>query len=154
MEFKDILWYSVLISITVAYLISLWGVRAAKHHDVKHHSRWMITACTIVGLWLVGYVTKQVLFGRDQFGGSESQYWSMYVPLLAVHTSLAMGTIGLAIANLYIGLTRLRHGIGVGAMVAGVSRHRVLGKLMVGTFSGTLLTAYVVYLMLFFWFPS
>ena len=70
MELKDLLWYIIIMSITIAYLIAMYGVRAAKRHDVTNHSRWMVTACTIVGLWLVGYVTKQVLFGRDQFGGT------------------------------------------------------------------------------------
>ena len=154
MELKDIIWYGVLFSITLAYLVTMGGVRAAKRNDVTHHSRLMVTACTIVGLWLVGYVTKQILFGRDQFGGSVDQYWELYVPLLTIHTSLAIATIGLAVANLYTGFTRLRGGIGVGAMVAGVSRHRALGKIMVWTFSGTLLTAYIVYLMLFYWFPA
>ena len=153
MELKDIIWYGVLLSITLAYLITMGGVRAAKRHDVSHHSRRMVAACSIVGLWLIGYVTKQILFGRDHFGGSVDQYWRLYVPLLTIHTCLAMATIGLAVANLYSGFTRLRRGIGVGAMVAGASRHRVLGKIMVGTFSGTLLTAYMVYLMLFYWFP-
>jgi hypothetical protein len=56
--------------------------------------------------------------------------------------------------NLSIGLTRLRQGIEVGAMAAGVSRHRLLGNLLIGTFTGTLLTAYIMYLMLFQWFPA
>ena len=153
MELKDLIWYGIISSITIAYLIAMYGIRAAKRHEVTNHFRRMVTAFTIVGLWLVGYVTKQVLFGRDQFGGTATQYWQLYVPLLTIHTSLAIATIGLAIANLYTGVTRLRGGIGVGAMVAGVSRHRLLGNLMVGTFSGTIFTAYLVYLMLFYWFP-
>jgi uncharacterized membrane protein len=36
-------------------------------------------------------------------------------------------------------------------MSAGVSLHRRLGKLLVWTFSGTMVTAYLVYLMLFVW---
>ncbi len=151
-EYKDFIWYGILGSITLAYFIALWGVRAAKHHDVTHHARWMVTTCTIVGLWLMGYVTKQLLFGREIFGGTNQQYWTIYVPVLTVHTSLAVATIGLAIANLYSGLCRLRYGIGAGAMVEGIHRHRLLGKLMVCTFTGTMLTAYLVYLMLFRWF--
>ena len=154
MDIKTFLWYGVLISITGAYLIALSGVRSAKKHDVSHHSRRMIIACTVVGIWLVAYVSKQVLFGREEFGGTADQYWILYVPLLTIHVLLALTTIGLGSFNLYTGLTRLRMGTGVGAMVAGVSRHRVLGKVLVGTFSGTLVTAYGVYLMLFVWFPA
>ena len=53
-----------------------------------------------------------------------------------------------------IGIRRLRHGIGAGAMVAGVTRHRQLGRFMQWTFGGTMFTAYFVYLMLFYWFPA
>jgi hypothetical protein len=53
-----------------------------------------------------------------------------------------------------IGIRRLRYGIGAGAMVAGVSRHRLLGHIMQWTFGGTILTAYFVYWMLFYWFPA
>ena len=154
MDIKTFLWYGVLISITGAYLIALSGVRSAKKHDVSHHSRRMIIACTVVGIWLVAYVSKQVLFGREEFGGTAEHYWFLYVPLLTIHILLAMTTIGLGSFNLYTGLTRLKMGTGVGAMVAGVSRHRFLGKVLVWTFSGTMVTAYGVYLMLFVWFPA
>jgi hypothetical protein len=39
-------------------------------------------------------------------------------------------------------------------MVAGMTNHRLMGRLLVWTFSGTMATAYLVYLMLFQWFPS
>ena len=139
---------------TVAYGMTLLGVRAAKRHDVTSHRTWMTIACTLVGIWLIAYVGKQVVFGRDQFGGSSNDYWSLYVPLLIVHTGLAITTIGLGGTNMMIGLRRLKHGIGAGAMVAGVTRHRQLGHIMQWTFGGTLVTAYFVYLMLFYWFPA
>ena len=146
------MWYGVLGSVTGAYLLVLHGVHAAKHHRITHHARGMTTACLIVGLWLLGYVTKQLLFGRDMFGGSEEQYWRVYVPVLTVHTLFAFFTIGLAGMNMYSGLRRLRHGVGVGAMVSGIHRHRLLGRAMVVTFTGTMVTAYGIYFMLFHWF--
>ena len=154
LDMKTILWYGVLLSITGAYLVALSGVRSAKQRDVTVHSRRMIIACSIVGIWLVAYVSKQVVFGREEFGGTPAQYWGMYMPLFMLHMALAVTTIGLGGHNLYSGLTRLRNGTGVGAMVAGVSRHRLLGTILVWTFSGTMVTAYLVYLMLFVWFPA
>ncbi len=153
MDIKTMLWYGVLASITTAYMVALAGVRSAKNHDVPHHSKRMLTACTIVGIWLVAYVTKQLLFGREQYGGTSAEYWRLYVPIFSVHMLLAVTTIGLGAYNLHTGLTRLRHG-SVGAMAAGVSLHRRLGKLLVWTFSGTMATAYLVYLMLFVWYPA
>jgi uncharacterized membrane protein YozB (DUF420 family) len=153
MDLKTLLWYAVLGSITGAYLVALAGVRAAHQHDVAHHSRRMIIACTIVGIWLVAYVTKQSVFGREQFGGSEREYWMWYVPVFVTHMLLAVTTIGLGVYNLYMGLHRLRRG-SVGAMAAGVTLHRRLGKLLIWSFSGTIVTAYFVYLMLFAWYRS
>lgn len=150
----NVFWGVVLSGMTLAYGLSLLGVRAAKRHDVTAHGKWMMVACGLVALWLLAYVSKQVIFGRDEFGGTVAQYWSMYIPVLMVHTSLAMLTIGLGTTNLFMGLRKLRHGTGVGAMVEGISRHRQLGHLMQWTFGGTLMTAYVVYGMLFHWFPA
>lgn len=153
MDLKTLLWYAVLGSITGAYLVALAGVRAAHRHDVTHHSRRMIIACTIVGIWLVAYVSKQLVFGRERFGGSERDYWMWYAPMFATHMALAVTTIGLGAYNLYMGLHRLRYG-SVGAMAAGMTLHRRLGKLLVWTFSGTMVTAYLVYLLLFVRYPA
>ena len=86
MGLDDLLWGVVLVGMTVAYGMTLIGVRAAKQHDVTTHRKWMTIACSLVGIWLVAYVGKQLVFGRDRFGGSIEDYWSMYVPLLIVHT--------------------------------------------------------------------
>ena len=153
MDLKTILWYLVLSSVTVAYLVVLAGVRAARSHDVSHHSHRMIVGCTIVGIWLVAYILKQVLFGRELFQGTESQYWSLYVPLFLTHMLLAVTTIVLGAYNLYMGLHRLRYG-SVGAMAAGMTTHRRMGHVLIWTFTGTMVTAYVVYLMLFVWFKG
>ncbi len=154
MSIHDLLWTLVLVGMTVAYGMTLLGVRAAKRHDVRSHRIWMTIACTLVVIWLIAYVGKQLVFGRDHFGGSIEDYWMLYVPLLIVHTSLALATIGLGGTNMVIGLRRLRHGIGAGAMVKGVTTHRKLGHLMQWTFGATLFTAYFVFLMLFYWFPA
>lgn len=153
-DLKTILWYAVLVGITGAYLILIAGVRSAKKHNLIYHSRSMIIACTLVGIWLVAYVSKQVLFGREHFGGAYLQYHFIYMPVFIVHMLLAVTTIGLGSYNLYTGLTRLWNGTGAGAMKAGVSMHRFLGKLIVWSFSGTMVTAYVVYIDAFCPFSS
>jgi uncharacterized membrane protein YozB (DUF420 family) len=149
---KTILWYTVLIGITTAYFVVISGVRSAKRHDIGHHSWRMIMGSTMVGIWLIAYVSKQLIFGRETFGGTREEYWLLYMPVFLTHMALAVITISLGAYNLYTGTVRLWQGTGAGAMKAGVSRHRLLGKILVYTFSGTLVTAYLVYLMLFVWF--
>jgi uncharacterized membrane protein YozB (DUF420 family) len=153
MDLKTILWYLVLFSVTAAYLIVLAGVRSAKTHDVSHHSHRMMVGCAIAGIWLVAYVLKQLLFGRESFQRIRS----------AVLVALCAGVRGTHVAcchhhrlgayNLYMGLHHLRYG-SVGAMVAGMTTHRRIGNALVWTFSGTMVTAYLVYLMLFVWFQG
>ena len=99
MDVKPLLWYLVLSSLTVAYLVVLAGVKAAKSHDVTHHSHRMIVGCTIVGIWLVAYVLKQILFGRESFQGPERAYWSIYVPIFVTHMLLAITTSGTSSAG-------------------------------------------------------
>lgn len=153
MELKTALWYGVLGSITVGYVIALVGVNAARHHEVRAHSRSMTAACAIVGLWLIAYVTKQVLYGREHFGGTDHEYWTRYFPLACLHMLLAVTTIGLGSYNLYLGRRKI-HGGGVGAMSSRLLTHRRLGWLTVWSFSATMATAYLVYLMLFAWYPA
>ncbi|MBI1823555.1 MAG: DUF420 domain-containing protein [Nitrospirae bacterium] len=150
---KQLFWYGVLAGITVGYLILIFGVRSAKRHNVPYHSRSMIYVSSIVGIWLVAYVSKQFIFGKEQFGGTSLQYWAIYMPVFLFHMFLALTTIVLGGYNLYTGLTRFREGTGVGAMKAGVSRHRLLGNAMVWSFTGTMGTAYLVYLLLFVIYP-
>ena len=67
--------------------------------------------------------------------------------------ALAGTTISLGGYSLYMELYRIRHG-SVGAMSSRLSRYRRLGQLLVRTFSGTMATAYLVYLLLFVWYPA
>jgi putative membrane protein len=149
MDSRSIVWLGIVALLTGAYLVGLRGVRAAQAGHVEAHAHGMLTMCTIVGAWLVLYICKQVVLGPERFKGSPTQYWALYVPVLVIHTALAVSTVGLAAYNLYVGMRKLRNGTGMGAMVAAVSSHRRLGRVMVWTFTGTMGTAYLVYALLY-----
>lgn len=153
MDLKWMLWYGVLGAVTTAYLIALSGISAARSHDVPRHAHRMMAASVIVGLWLIVYVTKQLIFGKEQFGGSTTQYWGLYVPVFATHMAFAVSTMAIGAYNLSIGIRRIQHG-SVGAMSAHLSRHRRLGRWLLWTFSGTMATAYALYLLLFVFYPA
>ncbi|HSN03464.1 MAG TPA: DUF420 domain-containing protein [Nitrospira sp.] len=149
MDSRAMVWMGILAVLTGAYVSAIRGVRSARAGHVEAHAHWMFTTCTVGGVWLVVYVCKQVVLGPERFGGSATQYWTWYVPILVIHTVLALTTVGLAVYNLYVGMTKLRNGTGMGAMIASVSSHRRLGRLMVGSFTGTMASAYLIYLLLY-----
>lgn len=107
----------------------------------------------MVGFWLVAYVTKQLFGGRDQLA-EWPRHIALSIPVILVHTELAMTTIGLGATNMVFGLRKLQYGTRVGAMVGGIARHRRLRQMMQWTLGGTLLTIYAVYGMLFYWFSA
>jgi hypothetical protein len=49
---------------------------------------------------------------------------------------------------------KLRNGAGGGVMVGGVCHHRRLERMLQLIIAGILLAAYVVYGLLFYWFPA
>ncbi len=123
MDLKNRLSELALAGMTMAYGLSLIGIPAAKRHDVTGYRNSMMVACDQVCVWLVAYVTKQWLVGRDRFVGTVKQYWFLFMSVLHVPIDLAMTTIGLEIINMGVGLRKLRNETGVGAMVGGISRH-------------------------------
>lgn len=57
----------------------------------------------------MAYVTKQWLVGRDRFGGTFEQYWSLFMPVLFLCSGLAVITIELGNMNVVVGLRKLRY---------------------------------------------
>jgi uncharacterized membrane protein YozB (DUF420 family) len=70
----------------------------------------MIMADTIAGIWLVASALKHVLFWHERFGGPDSHYWLLYVPLFSAHTALALATISLGGYDFYLRFHRIRMG--------------------------------------------
>ena len=68
MSIENLLWGMVLVGMTVAYGFAIFGVHAAKQHNVASHRQWMMVSCVLVVVWLVAYVTKQFVFGRAGAG--------------------------------------------------------------------------------------
>lgn len=81
MPIENLLWKLVLFEMTLAYSLSLIGIRAARGHAVTAHGKGMMVACGLVGLWLVAHVTKQMLVGRDRFGGTVEHIGQCTFPL-------------------------------------------------------------------------
>ncbi|MGP0595091.1 hypothetical protein ACTRXD_21435 [Nitrospira sp. T9] len=50
MAIESLLWKLVPVGVTTAYGLLLFGIRAAKRHDVTEHRNLMMVACGQVGL--------------------------------------------------------------------------------------------------------
>ncbi len=150
MTAKALWWLAPVAALTVAYGCVLFGARAAARRDSRTHRRAMQTAAVLVGLWLVAYVVKQAVFGVEHFEGSDVAARWLYRPILTLHMALAVATVALGGANLYLGLVCIKGG-GAGAESAHLARHRRLGRALLWTFTGTMVTAYAVYALLFLW---
>lgn len=149
----QIIWYGIVGTITLAFGFSLWGLREARRHGVNRHVVWMTMTAGIVCVWLLGYVAKQIIFGREQFGGPNDIYYQVYLPIFLFHTLCAFVTISLWGYNLFQGVQYLRQRIRNTTGVPG-KIHRLAGRAAVMSFGATVLTSYLVYLMLFVWYPA
>ena len=97
MDVKTLLWYGVLISITGAYLVALSGVRSAKQRDVTVHSRRMIIACSIVGIWLVAQI-----YHIDEYYPNAFIVWGLGALALAwAMPSIAQGLMAVLLVFLW-----------------------------------------------------
>lgn len=89
----------------VAIVAIAAGWRAIRRGNVRRHRRAMIAAAFLFAAFLVLYLYKVVLEGPATFPGPEAAYTYVYLPLLAVHVTLAVVTVPLLYYVLLIGLT-------------------------------------------------
>lgn len=117
------------------------GVRRVRNGNVTGHRRMMRAAIALVGLFLVSYVLKVLLTGReDRSAWSDATLWLLYVHELCIASMLVAAGVG---------LTRVRR---FGRLVDGdvpvpeaAERdrriHRVAGRVALGASAAALLTA-------------
>lgn len=74
-------WTGALANMTVIVGLLVAGVGAIRRRRVRAHKRFMLCAATLVGLFLVSYVLKIALLGREQL-----ELWSRsYIWVLRLH---------------------------------------------------------------------
>jgi len=148
-----IVWYVIMGAMTLAFAVALMGLRQARGHAIGRHAVLMAASAGMVLIWLVSYLAKQILFGRETFGGPEEIYYGLYIPLFIFHMLCAAVTLGLWGFNLHHGIRFLREKAS-NAQARPWHGHRLAGRMGVLSFGVTLVTAYLVYLMLFAWYPG
>ncbi len=68
---KTAFWTGALINMAVIVSLLYAGARAIRRRRVQRHKRFMLSAASLVGLFLVSYVAKLVFLGREQL-----EFWS------------------------------------------------------------------------------
>lgn len=83
----------------------LVGWRAVRRGDVARHRAAMLAATTLFAAFLSLYLYKVALEGPAAFPGPAAVHRFVYLPILAVHVTLAVVCIPLLAYALLVGLT-------------------------------------------------
>ena len=82
-----------------------YGWRQIRRGNVRNHRVAMVSAALLFAAFLLLYLYKVVVEGTASFPGPESVYQFVYLPLLAIHVTLAVVCVPLLYYVLLIGLT-------------------------------------------------
>jgi len=128
--------------INAAALICLrLGWRAIRRGNVAVHRKYMLSAATLISVFLVLYVTRVALGGTKAFPGPAVVRTYFYLPMLTVHILLSILSVPPVIYNVLVGLTR-------DPVEVGRTAHPRAGRVAVITWSLSLILGIGVYLLL------
>ena len=83
---KILFWTGALANMAAIVVLALLGVRARRRGDIEAHARSMVTAASLVVVFLVAYVLKLALLGRE-----DMSVWSPHaVTVLRIHETCVL----------------------------------------------------------------
>lgn len=136
MDPKLIFWTLALLNTTALVVCGFLGWREIRRGNIERHRRWMHAAMFLVLVFLVSYVFKVVLLGKE-----DRQLWSSTsITILRIHETLVLVMILAGGAARFVAR---RFGSPKDAKDAR-KRHRLLGKTAVISSLFALLTAAMV----------
>jgi hypothetical protein len=87
-------WTFALLDLTAVVAFALAGVSALRRGDVPRHQRRMLTAASLVGVFLLSYLFKVWLIGREDLASWDAtSIWMLRIHELCVFAMLAAGTV-------------------------------------------------------------
>ena len=87
-------WTFALLDLTAVVGFAAAGVAALRRGDVPRHHRRMLTAAALVGVFLISYLCKLALIGReDRANWGALSIWVLRIHELCVLTMLVAGAI-------------------------------------------------------------
>ncbi len=142
---KTAYWTGALVNMAVVFGLVLAGALAIRRGRVRLHRRFVLTAAGLVGLFLLSYVVKLALLGREQL-----ELWSRsYVWTLRFHeacvASLVIGG-GVAIYQaVKLNLFARESSLPGTSLPEGTHRHRRAGwTAIIGAGLGILSATYIL----------
>ena len=86
-------WTFALLDLAAVVGFAAAGVAALRRGDVPRHQRRMLTAAALVGLFLLSYLAKLALIGREDLASWEpASIWMLRIHELCVFTMLVGGS--------------------------------------------------------------
>jgi len=89
-------WTAAFANLSLVVALAVAGVRRIRRRLARGHRRMMLTAVSLVGLFLVSYVVKVLALGReDRSAWSQACLWTLYVHEACVAAMLAAAAVAL-----------------------------------------------------------
>jgi uncharacterized membrane protein YozB (DUF420 family) len=137
-------WTWALVNFALVVVCALVGVRRIRSRQVHGHRKWMLAAAAFVGLFLVSYLVKVALLGREERGTwSTGWRWALYVHEACVATMLVAAGVALTRARRF-GALREGDPPAPEAREQDLRTHRRVGRVAVTASVLALATAAVV----------
>lgn len=95
-------WTAALVNMLAAVICAVLGVRRIRRGEIAGHRRMMTSAAILVGLFLVSYVLKVRLLGRERLDLWEPRF----VTVLHVHETFVAVMVLAGARALYLATTR------------------------------------------------
>lgn len=126
----------------VAVVVISAGWRAIRRGAVAAHRRRMVAGTVLFAAFLVLYLYRIALEGPTAFTGPDAVYRFVYLPMLAVHVSLAVVCVPLLYYVLLLAVTRP-----VAELPA--TRHPTVGRIAAALWLTSFVLGVVTYLQLY-----
>jgi len=93
-------WTAAFANLLLVVALGVAGVRRIRRRRARGHRRMMLTAVSLVGLFLVSYVVKVLVLGReDRSAWSQAGLWTLYVHEAFVAAMLASAAVAVSRAR-------------------------------------------------------
>lgn len=146
----DFWWDVTLTSETIVVIAFVLGWRYARQHKGMQHQKAMLVATVLVTAWLAIYFAQQAIAGLSGFDGPEGVRLFFYLPVLIFHSLVSTLAILLSVVQLWSGFHYARMAAGDKVLTGrGNSLHRRMGMVTLLCYLMSVVTAYIIYFMLF-----